>query len=381
MRRAEHGLEAARGATLAVAAVTAFAGAVLGWSAGRAGPSMALLPAPRPSVAPVHHLHRPGAPECAACHPRAAESRWASDLLAPTMERCASCHADARDAGPGAPVTDRCRACHLGLPEGARPVRGDHPRPNVRFPHRSHWAVGCAACHPAASRAAPAGAVRDVPTMEVCHGCHEREDRASTECRTCHLVHGDGRMVTEIRGERLLPPAWLEGETHGEGWVGDHARRAGADSKRCAACHRETFCQGCHTGRLRPRNVHPGDWMSSHGVSTRMDSPRCRGCHRGQSFCITCHRRAGVAPDSPVAAGRGVGGRYHGDLPVERLCKRARYDIAACASCHSEGSCISCHAAIDPHPAGWRRRCKPLAQRNHRACAKCHEGEIWRRCE
>jgi hypothetical protein len=296
------------------------------------------------------------------------------------MERCAPCHEAARDVTAATPVTDACRPCHEGLAAGERPLPAIYPRPNLRFPHAAHRQVDCGACHPRAAQGLDAGDARDVMGMRVCYGCHEREARASAECRSCHLVHADGRMVTGIGSSLLTPPAWLKGPSHGPTWSQSHASQAGADSRFCAACHRETFCQGCHSGRLRPRDAHPGDWIAVHGVTTRIDNPRCRSCHRKQSFCITCHRRQGVAPDSPARVRPPGSGRFHGSMSVEQICRRARHDITACASCHSEGSCISCHSAIKPHPAGWDKRCKPLVRRNARACAKCHQGDVSHRC-
>jgi hypothetical protein len=343
--------------------------------------SRALLPAASFPVADPHPLHPPGEPGCAVCHPEAEGSRWASDRLAPRMERCAPCHPAAAGVAPATAVTPECRKCHTRLGPNERPAPALIPRPNVRFSHAAHRGEGCASCHPRAAAAAPRSGERDVMGMPGCLECHRGLPGKRAACRTCHLVHADGRMVTRVGGAVLTPPSWLDGPSHGPEWVGTHAARAGADSRSCASCHREKECQDCHTGRLRPARVHPGDWIAAHGLSTRLDNPSCRSCHRTQSFCLGCHRRSGVAPDSPAAARPPGSGRYHGGMAVRDICRRARYDIVGCASCHSEGSCIRCHARIDPHPAGWSRRCGPLARRNQGACVKCHDGDIWRRCQ
>jgi hypothetical protein len=253
----------------------------------------------------------------------------------------------------------------------------------VRFPHQRHAArdIECGVCHLKAAAGARSGPTRDVPTMKLCYECHRRDAAASTACRTCHIVQRDGRLATRYGDTVLTPPRWLVGPTHGADWVQRHAPVAGADTELCAACHREKMCQDCHSGRLRPRDVHPGDWIATHGINTRLDSPRCRGCHRAQSFCITCHRRSGVAPDAPARARPPGSGNYHRGMSTEQICRRARHDIVACASCHSESSCIRCHAAINPHPAGFQHRCQNLARRNQRACVKCHNNDVWKRCE
>ncbi|MFO8071554.1 MAG: cytochrome c3 family protein [Polyangia bacterium] len=365
---------------IAIATVTALATTLVAGAVSPRGPSKALLPPARPSVREVHQLHEPGNPPCATCHPRAASSRWASDRLGPEMETCADCHPEAEGVTPLTEPSAACRECHLGLARKERPRPGLVLRPNVRFSHAAHGGRDCAECHPRAAAGEARGPVRDVAGMRSCYACHEDDRRASAECRTCHLVEADGKLVTRISGEVLTPPAWLAGSNHGPDWKGRHARAAGRDSSDCAACHRESFCRDCHGGGRRPRDVHPGDWLAGHGVGIRMDNPHCRSCHRSQSFCISCHRRSGVAPDSPAEKRPPGSGGYHRGIATEQVCRRARHDITSCVSCHSEGSCIRCHGTIRPHPPGWSRRCAPLARRNHRACAKCHDGEVWRRC-
>ncbi|MDJ0764216.1 MAG: hypothetical protein QNJ97_14635 [Myxococcota bacterium] len=352
------------------------------WGAAKGSLSGVLLPAARPAVFDTHaRCQAVQTQSCAVCHPKAAGSRWASERLVPPMERCAPCHATVRDVTVSTPVTEACRKCHSRLKQGNRPIRGDYPRPNIRFSHAAHAkSTPCKSCHPLAASGQASNGAWDIPPMRHCYECH-RLSQAPLACTTCHLADRDGRMVTDYREKRLIPPDWLKGPTHGASWVGRHATTAGADSSFCASCHRESFCRDCHTGRLRPRNVHPSDWLSLHGVSTRLDNPRCRGCHRKQSFCLTCHRRSGVAPDSPANARPAGLGRYHRNMQNTELMQRARRDITTCVSCHSESSCIACHAIQKPHPPRFRRKCRALAARNRRACAKCHTDEAWKRCD
>ena len=245
----------------------------------------------------------------------------------------------------------------------------------IRFPHDVHESQPCESCHP---KDEPGDL--DKMSMKTCYACHLKHNRNIATCRTCHVVQPDGRMKTRFNDFLMLPPVWLKGPTHGIGWAGNHASAAGADSRFCANCHREIECSNCHSGRLRQKKIHPADWLNSHGNNATMDNPRCMGCHRTQSFCISCHRRAGVAPDAPTSRRGDRPSRYHGNASPEKICRRARTNIASCASCHSEQSCTTCHAMINPHPAGFARRCKLLAQKNRRACAKCHFDNVEKRC-
>jgi hypothetical protein len=366
-----------RRAFIPLAMVVAALAGRWGFSQENDGISPVLLPPPKPAVRDAHAKCPAAKRDCLICHPAAASSRWASDRLVPAMEQCAECHEAARDATAISPFTDDCRTCHRSVKAKKRPARGDYPRPNIRFSHKAHQKeLGCQTCHPRAAASQPTGAGVDVVGMKKCLTCHQ-----GTQCRSCHLVHKDGKMVTELGGEKLLPPTWLKGPTHGVGWTGTHATVAGSDSAFCGACHRESFCQSCHTGKRRPRDIHPGDWLTSHGVSTRIDNPRCKGCHRKQTFCLTCHRRSGVAPDSPPRSRPEVGrAAYHRDMETLDLMRRAKRDVTSCVSCHNESSCVQCHVRINPHPRNFQRKCKGLAARNRRSCAKCHRNDPTRFC-
>jgi hypothetical protein len=368
-----------RAGIVVLAVVTAVVAGRLGFGEERDEQlSKVLLPPAKPSVGNVHSRCPAVKQDCLICHRPAATSRWASDRLSPFMETCAECHEAARNATPLSPFTDACKACHMSVKAGEMPVPGSYPRPNLRFSHKAHQkAARCKSCHPKAGAYQDAArGEMDVLGMKTCVKCHQK-----TPCRSCHITRKDGTMVTDYGGRKLYPRTWLKGPSHGPEWAGTHAVQAAADSKFCAACHRETYCQECHAGNRRPRNVHPGDWLTSHGVSTRVDSPRCRGCHRKQSFCLTCHRRSGVAPDSPVKARPDEGlGHYHRGMETRELMRRARRDITSCVSCHNESSCILCHTRFNPHPPDFRRKCKGLAARNRRSCAKCHSSDPTRFC-
>lgn len=338
--------------------------------------SRSIFPLPRRASTQAHVKCPETKKSCITCHPKATSSKWASERLIPKMADCAKCHPAAQNATLMSPLTAECRACHQTLGKDNMPVRSDYRRPNLRFSHAAHKNMSCAFCHPRSAAGAPPSATLDVIDMKGCFSCH-----SSAPCRTCHITNKDGRMITDFGKGKLTPPAWLRGKSHGTEWKGTHAAQAGRDSKFCASCHRESFCRDCHSGARRPRNVHPGDWLTSHGVSTRLDNPRCKSCHRAQSFCITCHRRAGVAPDSPENAKPTGMGRYHKGMNTQTLMRRAKHDILTCAACHHESSCVTCHIRYNPHPPNFSRRCKPLVARNRNACAKCHTDNVAERCK
>ena len=358
--------------------VMLFATAVFGAAFGIAGvpKDSPIFGQPRRTVPFVHQKCPEAKKSCVRCHPQATTSKWSSMRLVPPMETCAPCHEAAKGASLLTPPTAACRQCHATIQAGAMPRRSEHPRTNLRFSHKAHAKTACNRCHPKSAVGALLDGPLDVIDMKQCFDCH-----GDSSCRICHIVNKTGTMNTTINGRKLYPPTWLKGPTHGEGWAGDHASEAGSDSPFCASCHEERFCRDCHSGARRPRNIHPGDWLTTHGVSTRLDNPRCKGCHRKQTFCLSCHRRSGVAPDSPAnARASDRGGGFHQGMDTPELMRRAKHDVTSCVSCHSESTCVSCHVRINPHPSDFKRKCRALVRRNRQACTKCHTNDVARFC-
>jgi hypothetical protein len=116
---------------------------------------------------------------------------------------CLFCHPDAdRGPYPGLPAVDKCRLCHSVIIPEFRPIRSLHAykqrnqgvpwvRVNVVpdfvfFHHQIHLSRGidCGKCH---------GDVKNMDriyevnrmSMGFCVDCH-RQNRASTDCWTCH---------------------------------------------------------------------------------------------------------------------------------------------------------------------------------------------------
>ncbi|HMJ14145.1 MAG TPA: cytochrome c3 family protein [Polyangiaceae bacterium] len=373
------------------------------------GPSPAIFP---PQRIPLSFSHRRHVKElkltCTTCHEQAKLSRSSKDSLLPKATRCDGCHAsDHRDLNgvsrdPAEPMS-RCQLCHVGyLPEhGNRVERVVFPAPNLRFDHRAHAErnIGCPQCHGLVENLELA--TRDqLPRMRGCFRCHQMPEpvrgAARGACSTCH-IHKAGIMQTEFPSGRLEPPRWLHNADHGPDWIERHKLVAGADSRFCANCHREDYCTDCHDGRVRPRRVHPNDWLNMHSLSARQNSPSCTSCHQLQSFCVSCHQRAGVAMSGPYAnfAKRG---RFHPPRSVWTDAPRgaghhgweAQRNLNACVSCHTERDCAMCHATaraggrgagsglgfgqgVNPHPLGFRSRCKAALRKNARPCLVCHE--------
>lgn len=393
------------------------------------GPSTIVYP--RPSL-PLRFDHRyhvkgrflddDGTPQegeglsCTFCHEQVEESQKSSDADIPGHDSCDSCHASwiETDDGKAAPP-EACARCHV-----AADARGDGdpavsapkwrpvevPAPNLHFSHARHVGadLACTDCHaqvPDRALATP----NDFPTMDRCIDCHQARG-VSTRCASCHLSDGP-RLQTRFGKASLKPVRSHLFALHDAGFLRAHGAAAHQDRAYCENCHSESDCQSCHDGIGRDTRYHPGDWLGMHALRSKKDDVRCQSCHRHQSFCLNCHVQSGVASTGPTTGGltrrtirQDAGGQVTGPHPVGPEWIRrgsrnfhgflAQRNIRACASCHQEQFCISCHASNfgggrriggNPHgPDAARLRGSRAARQNARACLKCHHPDdpSWR---
>jgi predicted CXXCH cytochrome family protein len=348
-------------------------------------PSRVVYPVQRLPLRFSHAQHTGAlAVACTTCHDRATTSRSALDLLTPAEAACRGCHAidRARPEGTGAGPASACVACHPGYTPGGAVARIAIPAAQLKFSHAAHVSAPCARCHGDLAKEGVGLATRDhLPRMETCMECHDGA-AASDACTTCHLATQGGRVRTELPDGRLVPAGGAGGAVHDADFRVDHARVAQAEPRTCASCHEERFCADCHLGTAKPMDFHPGDYATMHAVDARRNVPDCATCHTTQRFCVSCHERSGVGVRGESGfATSGTRGRFHppgwaaGDHAAD-----AQKNIRACASCHREDFCLTCHTAepgsarISPHGPGWRNssRCRALANKNQRMCLRCH---------
>lgn len=330
---------------------------------------------------------------CARCHTKVGESTKTADFNFPTGAVCDSCHGPQHPRPASEP--SRCEQCHTRVVDGKVTATLRAPRANLSFSHKQHLAQGatCQSCHGDMSKVRMA-TVMQLPSEASCLTCHDGR-KATSRCASCHPSDGSGKLVTRSFSDRVAPAlvprgasAW--GAAHDLAFVEDHRGVAKANPQLCAQCHSETFCTDCHAGAVRPMRIHAADYMTTHALDARANTQDCQSCHRVQSDCIACHQRLGMGegPDSKFGVGSSL--RFHPagwDGPPESPQSHAfaaQRNITACASCHTEDSCLACHATaggstpglnVSPHGPGFAAsmRCSALAARNHRVCLKCHE--------
>ncbi len=345
----------------------------------------------------VLHLTLADAPTCSDCHRAAEGSMSALDNLIPTEQVCRDCHAIERarpdKAVPAGSPPARCDACHVGYDPSAPGLvaRVDIPTPYIKFPHRTHVAAGmdCGACHgDFVARGVTLATRSELPKMATCRACHDGR-RVAGNCTTCHLAAAGGTVRTVYPNGALVPSGTLRGAAHDLGFRTAHSAAAKTDPDYCKSCHRERFCVDCHSGAVKPFDFHGGNYVALHALDARRASMDCSACHRQQSFCVSCHERAGVTPasrgsefvsDDPSRRFHPAGWADEGLMGPDHHGFAARRNIRTCVSCHREQFCVDCHSGqpggmgISPHPPGFAlsRSCRSLRARNPRMCLRCH---------
>ncbi len=347
---------------------------------------------------------------CTFCHGEISDSVRASDRDIPGHDSCDTCHDEWIGDEDEQPPVKECARCHKDLnPTGTstKAAKLNIPPPNIIFPHAVHVKsnVACTECHSDVPNKKVATR-DDYPTMDRCVGCHQ--DRGvSVECQTCHLKAPSGRILTKFPQGELKPNRYHSFALHDADFLRDHAVPAQRDKAYCQTCHSESDCLQCHDGVARDLRYHPGDWIATHYLRARKDDMRCQSCHRLQTFCIDCHLRSGVATAGSVGmalqrrtirrnpSGQATGPHPMGPEWVSNVGGRnfhgfhAQRNIRACASCHQEQYCITCHMSSfqggtvggNPHgPNPQRLRGSRASKENARVCLKCHRPEdpSWR---
>ncbi len=347
------------------------------------GPSPVIYPAQRLPLAFSHAKHLARAMACTDCHADALTATEAKADLLPGEDVCARCHpidrAQPERVVAGQPPA-KCVTCHPAYTAGQPVDRTSIPTANLIFDHAAHGTSACKDCH--GDLSAVDVATRDaLPAMSTCLSCHDGKQAAS-ECTTCHLADPGGKVRTALPDGVLAPKSGVLGDAHDPGWSDHHAAAARAPGATCSSCHAEHECADCHAGTIKPFAYHPGDYAQNHAVDGRRGVPDCGVCHRASTFCVGCHERSGVAARGETDFSASSDElRFHpvgwAQAPHAAEAKR---NLDACASCHRDEFCTTCHSAepgtpqVSPHPRGWRNssRCKAMDRRNRRMCLRCH---------
>lgn len=257
------------------------------------------------------------------------------------------------------------------LAAGPSPIILPKPSIPLNFSHSSHagkLGMKCLACHGGAMKSIDS-ADSLLPRMELCVTCHNvkapNPEKAfpKASCETCHPGWHKGDEGKPLPVVLAVPRLRFTHRAHALLGI---------------------ICSTCHEGVERqtaPSAAGWGEHMPTMAV--------CVTCHNGSdapSACSTCHlaeddgRLITRFPEgklSPI-------GRFHDDDHRDpawslRHGPPAR-DSGYCASCHTESSCLECHAgATSPreiHPGNFIVLHARDALVNTADCMGCHEGGV-----
>jgi len=302
--------------------------------------------------------------------------------------KCTSCHAGVQDQAQTIwPQPAACADCHDGVITETvrwRPP-SDPPATNLRFTHRAHAeAVGrttradslldCRSCH------AEPGADRMQVRLAVaqncldCHGIRAPHLEApDSSCATCHVPLAQAVRLTRADvSEFPVPQSHNAREFELEGH-GRLAKGTSPVSAACATCHARDFCSECHVNapevaaiqalapdprslaiesKLKaPRSHADPAFLRRHGSDVRQPATACATCHTQES-CLACHAgKPTVALALPASGpGRGKGAVIHRERPASHggdfadlHGPAADARPATCSGCHVRSQCLDCH--------------------------------------
>ncbi len=274
---------------------------------------------PVPNIKFSHKAHVSRNIACKTCHGDMTKVDLATRKHLPKMALCLTCH-------NGKKAPNRCTTCHLAAAGGfmqtkfnngtlqpSGGLRGAGHDATFGVSHRAAAQNGskfCQNCHRKSFCVDCHNGVRkpirfhgnDYVSLHVidakrnnpnCSSCH----RVQSFCVGCHSRSG---VAADGRGSEFLGPSSgdLTRRFHPSGWVvfnngqartgarglNHHAFEAQRNIKQCAACHREEFCQKCHSaqrGSIARINPHPRNWRNSR---------RCKSLlARAGRMCLRCH--------------------------------------------------------------------------------------------
>ena len=347
-----------------------------------------------------HFQHRALFPTCAGCHAGVAEGEgpaW------PAVADCTACHDGTVEETVEWSPPSAQRASNLRFTHGvhAREVRETHGADSSLQCSACHSERGD---DPMQVRTAVVRNCLDCHGVEEEH--LEAPDTACSTCHV-PLVQAV-RLTRDHVSRFPVPPSHQKPGFIEEGHGRQAAEGPGDVAASCATCHARDFCTECHvnapevraiqalapdprslavTAELRaPPSHRRPDFLRRHGEQVDPRGMRCATCHTQES-CLGCHVGTPSAVQAiPAAAeGRGRGADVERERPgshgidfTEIHAEPAAARPQSCSTCHMRTQCLDCHrpdpAAAPPgyHPAGFLTTHPASAYTRDDSCSDCH---------
>ena len=248
---------------------------------------------------------------------------------------------------------------------------------DIIFSHALHTDLDCSDCHTDIETSALVED-RNLPTMDVCEGCHDIEDEEN--CGQCHRNPDEpGTSPHPDRTILFSHQSHLGRETDCAVCHGSIATSEGPQPKHmpdmagCFSCHdgdkAGDACGSCHGDHITLADIHPAEWRHQHGDRAPFQTDWCLQCHQGASSCVDCHRG-----DNLTGGIHDLNYRFSHGLDA----KSKRTD---CSRCHDgQTFCNSCHERENLFPLlhstiAWLTDHGRAARRDVENCASCHDSD------
>ena len=295
---------------------------------------------------------------------------------------CTGCHAGipAGDPQTAYPEPSECAECHDGNELDRVEWSGPSPsRPsNLELDHTGEFleelGFRCEGCHSESREERMVVARGRSDKCLACHAPEAESHYSGPVCSECHVTLAASNFALDQIEDLPLP------ESHErEDFLGRiHGEQAAESTASCSTCHVRDRCLSCHvdTGRAElaavpfapeemelpayeaeyptPASHLEADWLGTHSRDASRES--CATCHT-QDDCTTCHQGPPPAQVQSLPRRSGAGGP---GVSLERRAPESHYapafqsehgssaafDPAACATCHTEFFCTSCHGGM-----------------------------------
>ncbi len=271
---------------------------------------------------------------------------------------------------------------------------------SIRVPHARHVKadVACISCHETIFESTALN-THDFPKEKMCLSCHG-EEKKKGNCGFCHTnPEAPATIPTRVSELKMSHAAHLErnedcGVCHQKLPEPVRAGNMAPTMASCLGCHEhaEQYAQGkcdvCHQDLTKYPLVpisdftHRGNYLVDHRLDARAAGAACANCHE-QTFCASCHAKTEALRVDLVLSARTDRSFIHRNDFFSRHPVEARADEASCLRCHGIESCTGCHAkngldpgkkdALDPHPPGFGNAHGAAARRDIVSCASCHD--------
>jgi len=254
----------------------------------------------------------------------------------------------------------------------SRPVESKSNKDIIKFSHKKHEGVECAACHKGVAESTSLNA-RLLPEKAACADCHDVND--DKNCTMCHYQDKFEALVKKAPGVYFNHKFHINEQNQKEcvtchkglQEVAYSAEAPAPAMNSCYTCHNNKtkaseYCESCHisTINLIPADHKSATFLKNHKIFAKDSKNVCAMCH-DNSFCEACH------VSTTAITQKNTKSDFYAPLSTYNLIDGAKQQVITrvhdlnfkythgiemksksmeCKTCHNEGTfCVECHSS------------------------------------